>query len=146
MKLPKSMLCVLLTLVCAAGMAQTTTHRQNIYAAYPQTVSTDRTVINNTFDYTEGSTVTIPFATSFHFTGVVTSNRSAYSNLQMVTIRSTDNTIFQLSKITNNDNTISYTGRTFNDNAADGYEIKNNNGNYSLNKFVTARVLTPCSQ
>jgi len=145
MKMQKSMLCVLLSFICAASMAQKTDTRQKLFSAYPADVTLDRSVISTSFEYTKGATVTVPFSSSFKFTGTVISNESKYDNLQTVLIRSSDNnTVFQLNKIINPDKSISYTGRTFNDNSADGYEVKNNNGNYSLQKFETARALEPC--
>jgi hypothetical protein len=61
-------------------------------------------------------------------------------------IRSSENnlSVFQISKITNKDNSISYAGLIINQDAADGYVIKNNNGIYSLQKFESGKILEPC--
>ena len=145
-KLSKSMIFMLLTLCCAKGFAQQKDNRQQLFAAYPQTVSVDRAVISNTFNYTEGSTVSVPLSATLHFTGKVISNEQQLYNLQTVIIRSEENnTVFQISRITNDDKSILYRGRILNINAADGYEIKNNNGDYFLQKFETRKILEPCN-
>ena len=147
MKPNKSMFCVLLlTLICTAATAQKIDNRQKLFAAYPQTVPLDAALISNTLNYEEGTTVSIPLSTEFTFTGTVISNAKKYDNLQTVMIRAADNyTVFQISRISNNDKSVLYAGRIININAADGYEIKNNKGRYSLQKFETARILQPCS-
>ncbi len=146
MKPIKSMCSVLLlTLICMAGNAQKTDNRPLLFAAYPQTLPLDAALISNTLNYKEGSTVSVALSPDFTFTGTVISNRQKYDNLQTVMIRAADDyTVFQVSRISNNDKSIQYAGRIININAADGYEIKNNKGHYSLQKFETARILQPC--
>jgi hypothetical protein len=141
--LNKSMLVLLCTILSAASFAQT---KQKLFLAYPDNISLSKTIITEVFSYNIGTSVSINLANNFHFAGIVISNQQTYDNLQMIMIRSSENnhSIFQLSKITNNDNTISYTGRIINNDAADGYVIKNNEGIYSLQKFETDRVLEPC--
>ena len=147
MKPNKSMFFVLLlTLICTAGIAQTTDSRPQLFAAYPQTVPLDAALISNTLNYKEGSTVSVALSPDFIFTGTVIFNKQKYDNLQTVMIRAADNyTVFQVSRISNEDKSVLYAGRIININAADGYEIKNNKGHYSLQKFETARILQPCT-
>ena len=147
MKPNKSMFCVLLlTLICTAGIAQKTDSRPLLFAAYPQTVPLDAALISNTLNYKEGSTVSVALSAEFTFTGRVISNAKKYDNLQTVMIRAADNqTVFQISRISNEDKSVLYAGRIINTNAADGYQIKNNDGHYSLQKFETARILQPCT-
>ena len=147
MKPNKSMFfMLLLTLVCSAGMAQKTDNRPQLFAAYPKSLPLDAALISNTLTYKEGTTVSVVLSPDFTFTGTVISNKNKYDNLQTVMIRAADNqTVFQVSRISNSDKTILYAGRIINTNAADGYEIKNKDGLYSLQKFETARILQPCT-
>ncbi len=143
--LTRSMLFMLLTLSCLTGLAQKTDNRPTLFAAYPEKLNLDGYLINTTFNYTEGATVSVPFSAEFHFNGKVLSNEQVFKNLQTVMIRSEDNnTMFQISRITNDDKSITYTGRILNVKAADGYEIKSNNGAYFLQKFETRKIFEPC--
>ncbi|MEJ7609826.1 MAG: hypothetical protein WKF88_01465 [Ferruginibacter sp.] len=142
-KLNKSMLCMLLTLSCATGFAQKDS-RPERFAAYPQTVSLDKSLMINMLNYAEGTNVSVPISADFQFTGTVVSQKK-YDNMQTVIIRSDDNTVFQVSEVTRNDKSIVYAGRILSHLHADGYTIKNINGEYSLKKFETAKILEPCN-
>jgi hypothetical protein len=138
---------MLLSLTTVASIAQQQVDtRPKLFADKPQTISLDKNILANAIASTEGSTVTLQLSNDFTFTGTVFSNQVKYNNLQTMMIRSSENSnsIFQISKITNEDNTISYVGRLLNKDAADGYQLKNNNENYSLQKFEALKLLEPC--
>ena len=138
------MLSVLLSFICAAVFAQSDT-RPALFAAYPQTVPVTGATISHTLSYTTGETATITFSPQFSFTGKVIFNQQKYDNLKTVMLRSeVDNTTFQLSRITNPDNSVVYAGRILNENSADGYLIKNDNGVYRLQKTESQKILEPC--
>ncbi len=144
MKTPKKiMLIVLCSILTATSFAQT---KQKLYAEYPETISLSKTIITDAFSYNTGTAVSISLSSNFKFAGTVISNQQKYDNLQTIMIRSSENneSIFQISKITNKDKSISYAGLIINNNAADGYIIKNNNGIYSLQKFESGKILEPC--
>lgn len=145
--LNKSMLIVLCTILSATSFAQNTAKKQQLFAAYPETVSLSKIIITEAFTYTTGTSVSINLSPNFTFAGTVISNKQKYDNLQTIIIRSSQNnkSVFQISKITNKDNTISYTGLIINQDAADGYLIKNNNDIYSLQKFESGKILEPCN-
>ncbi len=144
MKTPKKiMLIVLCSILTATSFAQT---KQKLYAEYPETISLSKTIITDAFSYNTGTAVSISLSSNFKFAGTVISNQQKYDNLQTIMIRSSENneSVFQISKITNKDKSISYAGLIINNNAADGYIIKNNNGIYSLQKFESGKILEPC--
>jgi hypothetical protein len=144
--LNKITLILLSSIFSATSFAQTSAVKQKIYAAFPESFSIDEAFMVDAFSNKSGNTVSLNLADNFHFNGTVIVNQMKYDNLQTIMIRSSENneSIFQISKITNNDKTITYTGRIINNNAADGYVIKNNNGIYSLQKFETDKILEHC--
>jgi hypothetical protein len=139
----KTLLFVLCTILSAASFAQT---KPTLFDAYPEKISLSKTIITDAFSYNTGSSVSINLASNFTFAGTVISNLQKYNNLQTIIIRSSENSksVFQISKITNKDNSISYAGLIINQDAADGYVIKNNNDMYSLQKFESGKILEPC--
>jgi hypothetical protein len=144
--LNKGMLVVLFSLIATTSFAQTIQSKQNIFAAYPQNIAIDNVVLSNSISFTKGSTVTLNLSNEFQFTGTVFFNEKIYDNLQTVMIRALDNakSVFEITKLTNKDNSFEYRGRIMNNDAADGYEIKNINGNYTLQKFETQKILEVC--
>ena len=145
--LNKSMLVVLFSIFTSTGFAQKAETKQKLFAAYPENISLNKIFITDAFSYNTGTSVSVELSANFHFAGTVISNQQKYDNLQTIMIRSSENyhSIFQLSKITNNDKSTSYTGCIINNDAADGYIIKNNNGIYSLNKFESDKILEHCN-
>jgi hypothetical protein len=141
--LTKTVLIVLCTILSATSFAQT---KPTLFDAYPATISLSKTLITDAFSYNAGTSVSINISSNFKFAGTVISNQQKYDNLQTIMIRSSENSqsIFQISKITNKDNSISYAGLIINQDAADGYVIKNNDGIYSLQKFESGKILQPC--
>jgi hypothetical protein len=141
------MLSTLLTLISAVCFAQKTDPPQKLFAAYPETVNLDRSLMTNAFNYKKGAIVTFQFSSQFTFKGTVVSNEKRYDNLEIMIVRSADdnNSLFQLSEITNEDKSISFSGRILNSNSADGYIIKNTAGNYFLQKIQMQRILEPCN-
>jgi hypothetical protein len=143
----KMLLSTLLTLISVACFAQKIDPRQKLFAAYPETVSLDRSLMSNAFTYKKDAVVTFQFSSAFTFKGTVISSEKRYDNLEIMIIRSAEdnNSLFQLSKITNEDKSISFSGRILNSASADGYVIKNTSGSYSLQKIQSQRILEPCN-
>ena len=144
--LSKYLFGVLFSVSCTHSFAQTNDTRPNLYAAYPSTISINKISLDNILSNKPGTVVSMPLTANFTFEGTVISNITKYNNMHTVMLRSVQNaqSIFQITKIENKENTVSYFGRILNSNAADGYEIKNNNGEYFLQKFETAKILEPC--
>jgi hypothetical protein len=141
--LNKSILVVLCTILSTISFAQI---KPTLFGAYPETISLSKTLIADALSYNTGTSVSINLSSTFIFAGTVISNQQKYDNLQTIMIRSSENnlSVFQISKITNKDNSISYAGLIINQDASDGYVIKNNNGIYSLQKFESSKILEPC--
>ena len=128
------------------SFAQVNDTKAKLYSAYPSIISINKNSLDNLLFNKTGETVSISFAEGFTFEGTVISNITKYNNMHTVMLRSLKNkeSIFQITKNESKENTFSYTGRILNSNAADGYEIKYNNGEYFLQKFETAKILEPC--
>ena len=139
------MLAVLFSIASIASFAQINDVRPNLYADRPQSINVDKNIFASVLDVAEGNEVSVSLSSDFIFTGKVIGNFTKYNDLHTVMVRSNDNqtSILQITAI-KNDNTVSYSGRIINSKAADGYEIKNNNGVYSLQKFETIKILDPC--
>ncbi len=144
-KYSKILLAVLFSVASIASFAQKNDARSKIYSSLPQSINIDKNIFGSLLDATEGKEVSLHLSDAFIFNGTVISNFTKYNSLHTVMVRSNENatTILQITLIVN-DNNISYAGRIINSNAADGYEIKNNNGIYSLQKFETLKILDPC--
>ena len=144
-KYSKTLLAVLLSVSSVASFAQMNDKRPQLYSSRPQSINIDKNIFGNVLDATEGKEISIQLSPDFTFSGTVISNQKKYNNLHTVMVRSNENatSILQITLIQEN-NDISYSGRIINSNAADGYEIKNNNGAYSLQKFETLKILDPC--
>ena len=141
----KGMLAMLLILTSVTAFAQSTA-KKRMFDAIPSAVSLDRNTLTQSFNYSKGSDVAIAFSPELSFSGTVISNQQKYDNLKTVMIRSANNMILQITEITNTDKSISYVGRIFGSEAADGFEIKNNNGRYSMQKFEVSKIFEPCGQ
>jgi hypothetical protein len=141
------LLCVTLTLTSAVTLAQKTAPTQKLFAAYPESVNLDRSLMNNTFLNKQNADVAVSFSGDFVFKGTVISNENRYDNLQIIIIRSSEdkNSLLQISKITNQDKSISYAGRILNNTAADGYVIKRIGEDYVLQKIDTQKIFEPCN-
>lgn len=139
------MLAVFLSLACTAAIAQTKDDRPKLYASLSETIQIDKNIFANVLDATEGKDISVRMSEGFTFSGTVISNFTKYNNLHTVMVRSNENTgsVLQITLI-KEDNNISYSGRILNNNAADGFEIKNKNGEYYLQKFETIKILEPC--
>ena len=144
-KYSKTLLAVLLSVSSLASFAQMNDKRPQLYSSRPQSINIDKNIFANVLDATEGKEISVRLSDNFTFNGTVISNHKKYNKLHTVMVRSNENatSILQITLINENNN-ISYTGRIINSNAADGYEIKNNNGAYSLQKFETLKILDPC--
>ena len=144
-KYSKTLLAVLFSVATIASFAQIHDSRSKNYASLPESINIDKNIFGNVLNAPEGKEISVRLSDQFTFTGTVIGNFTKYKKLHTVMVRSTEDatSILQITLI-NDDNNISYAGRIINSNAADGYEIKNNNGNYSLQKFETLKILDPC--
>ena len=128
------------------AFAQQNDTRQKLYATLPETINVDKELFTSVLETPVGKEVSLQFSNGFIFTGTVLSNFTKYGNMHSVMVRSNENTpvVFQVTGV-QTDNGISYSGRIISNNSADGFEIKNYNGAYSLQKFETLKVLDPCN-
>ena len=141
----KIFLALLFSVTAVTSFAQMTDKRQRLYSSLPESIDIDKNIFINVLDEPVGKEVSLLLSTGFIFKGTVLSNFTKYNTIHTVMVRSAENpeSIFQVTVI-QSENNISYTGRIINKNAADGYEIKNNNGAYSLRKFESLNILDPC--
>jgi hypothetical protein len=143
----KCLIIVLLCLTSFVSMAQQTETRPFIYANRAQSINLASSTLENALNLVQGTTATVQLATDFPFTGSVISNFKRNEQLHTVIIRSSEHagSYLHITQIINRDNSISYTGRILNTEAADGFMLKNNNGNYSLQKFESMNIFNPCN-
>ncbi len=144
--LSKYLFVVLLSVICTHSFAQVNDTRPSLYAAQPSTINIEKNSLDNILSNKPGTLVSIPLTADFTFEGTVISNITKYNTMHTVMLRSVQNpqSVFQITKIENKEKAATYTGRILNNNVADGYEIKNNNGEYFLQKFETAKILETC--
>ncbi len=144
--LSKYLFGVLFSVLCTHSFAQTNDTRPALYGAYPSTISIDKILFDQLLSNETGTVVSLPLTADFNFEGTVISNITKYNNMHTVMLRSVSNaeSIFQITRILNEENKFLYAGRIINKNAADGYEIKNTDGAYFLQKFETLKMLDPC--
>ena len=145
-KYSKTLLAVLFSVATIASFAQKHDERPKKYSSLPESINIDKNIFGNVLNAPEGKEISVQLSNELTFTGTVISNFTKYKKLHTVMVRSTEDasSILQITLI-DSDNEISYAGRILSNNAADGYEIKNNNGNYTLQKFETLRILDPCN-
>ena len=136
-------LCIMVLISSFSTQAQIlTSNRQNYFYKYADQLPTATSELEKIFTKPEGAKVKINFD-NFSFNGIVTSSIKRYDNLYSVVIKAPglDNTILAISKRINNDRTISYVGHIINRKYADGFELKESNGNYSMNKVRTDALI-----
>lgn len=137
---------LLLSLITTAAFSQTPA-KPAVFAAFPNIIHCNTSEFSNAFIATEGQQVQLSFDNNFRFTGTVISNVTKYGNLQSVLIQSgqSDRSIFHLSRQMLEDHSITYTGRIMSNAASDGYQVKkSNDGNYTLEKIESGKVLQDC--
>ncbi len=134
--------------VTTAFSQKTDTAKPHYFAALPAYIPVSQDVFTQSLSATAGDKTQLTFSSDFTFNGTVISNEQKYSNLQTVIIRSNQygNALFQVSMITNSNKEVSYVGRLMPTAGADGFEIKKDQNNqYHLQKFETAKILQDCS-
>lgn len=119
-----------------------TSNRQAYFNKYAEKLPTPASELEKAFTTPQGGKVKINFA-DFTFNGIVTSSVKRYDNLYSAVVKAPglNNTIFSVSKIINADKTVSYVGRIINEKYADGYQLRNENGRYSMNKIKTDALI-----
>ena len=146
MKTSKLLLMLLLCLSTAASYAQAT--KTEVFSQFPETINISKSELSQSLLATEGTSITIHFA-DLVITGKVIANVHKYGNLQNLVVRADGyaNALFHLSRITNKDQTITYAGSILSEEAADGYQVKQDvAGNYQLKKVQMENLLQLCTQ
>ena len=135
------LLFVLLGMYCPAK-AQTQ-QAPHLFDAFSNSITCNNTELERIFSFQQGASVQLAFSPNFIFKGNVNSNQQKFSNLQSVTIRSSnfDGALLSISRRLNDDNSITYVGRILNPDYADGYELLKQGSNYILNKIKHADIL-----
>ncbi|MEO6537889.1 MAG: hypothetical protein ABIT07_08810 [Ferruginibacter sp.] len=150
MKTPGKILLILLLCVSATVSygQQKIDPRPKLFNDLPEIMKANDAALANAFNYFEGQNVSVALSNTLTFSGVVLSNEVKYSNLQNIIIKSAvlNNALLSLSKIINEDKSITYTGRILNNKAFDGFEIvKDETGQYNLQKFENSKILVDCN-
>lgn len=114
-------------------------NKPKMFAAFPEQIPVNLTILNNLFTASLGATVDMNIAdgSSFRFAGEVVSTVSKYENkIRSVVIRSSNfnGARLSVSKITNDDGSIAYTARIISRGHGDLYELQNLNNRFILVK------------
>lgn len=106
--------------------------------------------IANLFSIEPGQAAKIEFGENKLLEGKIINKISKYNNtLQTIVIQipAYGNSILSISKRKEKDNTDVFIGHLFNNNFADGFQLKpGTNNQYELIKTATDQVLQPCNQ
>jgi hypothetical protein len=135
-------ICAIIMFSYAAQSQNLTSQRHNYFDKYAARLQTPEMELSKAFNVPEGSKIKLSFG-DFAFNGIVTSSIKRYDNLYTVIVKSPglNNTILSISKRINDDKTITYVGRIINNNYADGYELRENNGSYAMHKIKTDALI-----
>lgn len=131
-------ICVIMIISYTSHAQILTSNRQNYFNKYAAKLPTPESELSKAFSVPQGGKVKLNFG-DFAFNGIVTSSLKRYDNLYSVIVKSPglNNTLLAISKRINDDKTITYVGRIINDNYADGYTLKKENGSYAMHKIKT---------
>jgi len=137
----KSAIFCLFTILSLQGYSQHAP-RPHLFDSYASSLDVPKSELDKIFNLQKGNAVQLTFSGQ-QFTGIISTSKHTYSNLQNVVVKlaNLQGAIFHVSKIINTDNTISYVGRIINEKYADGFELKNISGNYSLKKIKTDDII-----
>jgi hypothetical protein len=116
-------------------------NKPKLFAAYPEKIPVNLTIVNNMLSASLGATVDMNIAeggtASFRFAGEVVSTASKYDNrITSVVVRSTNfpGARLSINKIQTDDGNVKYTGRLISRQYGDVYELQSIN-----NKFVLVK-------
>ncbi|MBX2888995.1 MAG: hypothetical protein KF829_10155 [Ferruginibacter sp.] len=143
--LRRAALFIIISLNAIWGNAQQT-KQIHLFDEYAAQLTATPGQFEKAFSQPTESFISLQFE-KFSFSGRIISNEKKYDNLQSIVITSPrfNNAAFHLSRQINKDNSISYVGRIMQKDAADGFELKQNEkGKYYLSKINTAKLLEPC--
>jgi hypothetical protein len=132
------------------SIAQTNIKKPSAFNDFPKIVYCPASTIANLFSIAQGQSAKIEFGENKVLEGRIINKISKYNNtLQTIVIQipAYGNSILSISKRKENDNSTVFIGHLFNNNFADGFQLKpGKNNQYELVKTSTEQVLQPCNQ
>jgi hypothetical protein len=112
-------------------------NKPKLFKDLPNRINAPLKKFDDVFDFAEGKSVDLPFASDFRFQGIVVSkSEDVAANVKNIVIKSTNRAgaTLTLSRFINADNTIRYSGRIMSFQHRDAYEVAYENGSYYLVK------------
>ena len=132
------------------GIAQSNSKRPSAFNDFPKIIYCPASTIANLFSIAQGQQVTILFGENQILQGKIINKISKYNNtLQTLVIQipAYGNSILSISKRKEMDNSDVFTGHLYNNNFADGFQLKPaKNNQYQFEKIASEQVFQPCNQ
>jgi len=132
------------------GMAQSNSKRPSAFNNFPKIMFCSASAIANLFSIEQGQSATILFGENQMLQGKIINKISKYNNtLQIIVIQipAYGNSILSISKRKEKDNGEVFTGHLYNNNFADGFQLKPaKNNQYQFEKIASEQVFQPCNQ
>jgi hypothetical protein len=132
------------------SIAQSNLKKPTAFNAFPKIMYCSTASIANLFSIEQGQAAKIDFGENKLLEGKIINKISKYNNtLQTIVIQipAYGNSILSISKRKEKDNNDVFIGHLFNNNFADGFQLKPGKANqYELIKTGTDQVLQPCNQ
>jgi hypothetical protein len=147
MKRTATAVCIVLLCLIVSGSHAQQKQKKFLFKDYPSVINISEAQLEKLFVPGTSEDVGVE-AKQIKLNGPVTTRINKYKNLQTVVLRLTGfgNVLFSVSKRQEPGNTTVYSGRILNTAYADGYELRKNTDNtYSLEKFETEKIFTPCT-
>ncbi|MGC4037155.1 MAG: hypothetical protein QM764_14445 [Chitinophagaceae bacterium] len=143
-RLKSGILCLLVFSICAASHAQklnlptrSNAAKPKLFKDMPNRLPVASSKLSSLITLKKGQTASVSLADNFTFKGSIVSAASKYNDaIQSIVIKSADypDATFTISKIKLPDGTINYRGRIVSFTHGDCFELKSENGQYTLVK------------
>jgi hypothetical protein len=141
---------VVFILVSQMSIAQQKkTAKPTLFSKYPSTITCTEEQLNSLFTIAQGQNIKLNLPGNLLLEGTVKNKISKFGKIQTITIelQSFNKILFSVTKSNDENNNPFYTAHLFNNNYADGYQLKRNGKNiYQFEKVEMEKILPACSQ
>ena len=124
--------------------------KKAFFSRYPAKIACTETQLGKLFNAEKGQQVSLILSDNFKLEGSVSDKISKYNNtLQTLVIQlpAFNNMLLAVSKRSTANNQTVYIGHLYNNESADGYQLRQQEHNtYQFVKIETEKVLQPCNQ
>ncbi len=138
---------ILVTQVSIAQQKRTT--KPTLFSNFPSSITCTEDQLSNLFSIAQGQNIKLSLPGNLVLEGPVKNKFSKYGKMETITVQlpSFGNMLFSVTKSSDENNSPLYTAHLFNNNYADGYQLKRNGKNiYQFEKIEMENLLPACSQ